>query len=146
MSQAPQAPASASAYGRVAACEKPRQFQPYWREFLTRLPTQVRKPLNDALNARLSLPRRRAALYHARRHFQPYKSGMATYAQSVEAMMEQRGMEYVDPSDPMQADAFLKRLTPSGLRALGKRQRAGVAIAFAEMTIEWLDMELAHGD
>jgi hypothetical protein len=71
---------------------------------------------------------------------------MAIYAESVDVTMERRGMEYVDPTDPVQADAFVERLTPAGLKALTKRQRAGAAIAYAEMTFEWLDWELAHVD
>jgi hypothetical protein len=102
--------------------------------------------LRDALNARLSLPRRRAGLYHARRHLAPFKQSMATYSESVDAMMDRRGMEDVDPTDPTQATDFVERLTPAGLNALSKRKRSEAAIAYADMTVEWLDWELADVD
>jgi hypothetical protein len=60
--------------------------------------------------------------------------------------MDRRGMECVDPADPTQAADFVERLTPAGINALSKRKRAEAAIAYADMTLEWLDWELADVD
>lgn len=140
------APPSGSGGGRPVACEKPRQFQPYWWDFLAALPTQVRRPIRDALNAKISTARRRAALHHASVALEEHRPRAATYSDSVDAMLERRGMEYVDPADPAQAADFVERITESGTNALSKRKRAEAAIAYADMTIAWLDWELGRGD
>lgn len=146
MSQAPMPPGSGGDGERPGGCEKPRQFQPYWWDFLAALPTQVRHPLRDALNTKLSLQRRRAGLHHASCALDQHRKNAATYSDSVDAMMDRRGMEYVDPADPAQATAYVERLTTSGLRALSKRKRTEAAIAYADMAIEWVEWGLAHGD
>ena len=61
-------------------------------------------------------------------------------------MLDRRGIEYVDATDPEQAAAFVEAITPAGIKALDKRQRAAAAIAYARITLEWLERELGHGD
>jgi hypothetical protein len=145
VSEAPSPPGSVDVHGRGAGCEKPRQFQPYWWDFLDVLPTQFLHPLRDALNPKLPAPRRRAGLHHARRVLELCSQVAAEYSDRVEKMMDNCGLEYVDPTDPAQAAAFVERLTPKGLKALGERQRAEAAIAYSGMAIEWAEWELAHG-
>lgn len=146
MSEAPMGPVPCEKCGRPAPCEKPRQFQDHWWGFLDNLPSQVRHPLRDALNPKLSAGRRRAGLHHANCALQEYRVNAATYSDSVSEMLIARGMENVDPVDAKKAAAFLDRITDSGLKAIEKRKRAEAAIAFADMTIAWLNWQLGHGN
>lgn len=153
MTQAPTPPGSTRSGERPGVqkfTRHIRQPKPHWWDFLRALPTQARSPLRDALNPRLTLPRRRAARHHARRELDRFVAQAREYSDSVDAMLDRRGMEYVDPSDPVQAAAFVDAITPSGINALNKRQRVAAAIAYARMALEWLDVELGeeqrHGD
>lgn len=147
MSQAPPDRGSGGADGRLPVYENQRQkFQSYWWDFMQGLPTQVRRPLRDALKPNLSLARRRAARHHARRELAAFVASARAYADSVDDMLNRRGIEYVDPTDPVQAAAFVNAITPAGIKALDKRHRVAAAIAYARMTLEWLDRELGHGD
>ena len=145
MTQAPTPPGSGCRCGRAVPSEKPRQFQARWKEAMAPLPGQVLSPLAVALNSKLSA-RRRRALDAAIRALHDYRASLREWFESIDAMMDRRGMEYVDPHDPAQADAFVERLGDSGRRALEKRRRIEAAMAYAEMTIDWIRWELAHGD
>jgi hypothetical protein len=146
MIEAPMPPVLCSKGGRPALCEKPRQFQPHWLEMMRPLYSQVRRPLRDALNHRLPLHRRKIRLNHARQELRIYAGNMQPWMNDVYAMMDRRGRAFVDQDNPLQAEAFLARLSKSGRDALAKCQRVRAAIAYAEMTIEWLEWELAHGN
>jgi hypothetical protein len=144
--EAPSPPVAEHDDERLGVCKKPRQFQPYWLEFMEPLPSQIRRPLRDALNPKLSAKRRAARLVQARRTLHIYAGDLGEWFESVDQMMDKRGVEYVDPSNAAQADAFVARLGDSGRRALDKRQRIRTAIAYARMTIDWVEWELTHGD
>ena len=139
-------PVLRSTGGRPGLYEKPRQFQPHWAEMMQPLPSQVLRPLRDARDTRRSTSYRRLRLIHARQELRAYVASMQPWMADVYAMMDRRGRPFVDQENPLQAEAFLARLSKSGRDALAKCQRVRAAIAYAEMTIEWLDWELAHGD
>jgi hypothetical protein len=109
------------------------------------LPSQVLSPLRDALSIHRTQEFRLRALGHARYELALLKSNAGIYSESVDTRFHGLGMEQVDATCPEQADAFLDRIGESGLKALNKRQRVAAAIAYAEMTIEWLDWELSDG-
>ena len=109
------------------------------------LPSQVLRPLRVALSPSRSRECRLRALDEAVRALAVIKAHATIYSGSVEHRFDGLGMEYVDPSNPEQAAAFLDRIGTPGLRALDKRQRVAVAIAYAELTIEWLNAELSDG-
>lgn len=146
MSQAPTPPVSQGGGGWLVACEKPRQFQHRWWDVLVALPTQVKRPLRDALNGRLSNARRRAGIHHASRALGEYRRNAATYSESVAEMLGRRGIDNVDVADPEQSAAFVARIMASGLNALGKCKRAEAAIAYADMAIAWAELELGRGN
>jgi hypothetical protein len=109
------------------------------------LPSQVLRPMRAALSIHRTHEFRLRALDEATRELAVVKPRAGIYSESVEIRFQDLGMEYVDPSNPEQASAFLDRIGPSGIKALSKRQRVAAAIAYAEMTIEWLNWELSHG-
>lgn len=146
MTEAPSCPVLNSVDERLGACEKPRQYQPHWAEMMQPLPSQVLRPLRDARDARLAIHRRRTHLDTARQELRIYAENMKPWMDDVYAMMDRRGRAFVDPNNPLQAAAFLARLSKSGRDALDKCQRVRAAIAYGEMTIEWLEWELTHGD
>ena len=139
-------PAGGGGGGRPVVCKKPRQFQPHWWDFMAPLPSQVRRPLRDAL----SLHRRRTARLRsidaAREALRSFKADATVTGDSVDARMQAIGMEYADPSDRAEAAAFLDRLGQSGRKALAKRDRVAAAIFYAESTIAWLEWELTHDE
>ena len=146
MTEAPMTPVLSSVDGRPGACEKPRQYHPRWGEMMQPLPSQVLRPLRDARDARLSIHRRIVRLDHARHELRIYAGNMQPWMDEVYAMMDRRGRASVDPTNPLQAEAFLARLSKSGRDALDKCQRVRAAIAYGEMTVEWLHWKLTHGD
>ena len=109
------------------------------------LPSQVLRPLHDALSIHRTHEFRLRALGQARDELGMLKSKAGVYSESVDARFQALGMEQVDSTCPEQADAFLERIGASGLKALNKRQRVAAAIAVGEMTLEWLDWELSNG-
>lgn len=149
MTEAPTPPGSADSGEGPVVQKFPRHIRkpkPHWNEFLAALPPHARRPLLDALNERLALPRRRAARHHARREVEAFSVHARQYSTDVDEMMVRRGMEYVDPTDPAQAAAFVDAISPSGIKALTKRQKHAAAVAYGRMALEWLDVELGHGD
>ncbi|MBJ6978057.1 hypothetical protein [Luteimonas sp. MC1895] len=110
------------------------------------LPSQVLRPLRDAL----SLHRRRTARLRsidaAREALRSFKADAEVTGDSVDARMQAIGMEYADPSDRAEAAAFLDRLGESGRKALAKRGRVAAAIFYAESTIAWLEWELTRDE
>jgi hypothetical protein len=110
------------------------------------LPSQVLHPLRDALDGRLTLAHRRCRRNHARDNLDRYIRDLQAWMKSVDDMMQRHGEPFVDKLDAAQAEAFHASLTDSERKALAKCQRVRAAIAYAEMTIEWLDWELAHGN
>lgn len=132
--------------GGQGASENPRKFQAHWREFLAPLPSQVLRPLREALSIHRRRPARLRALDSARHALRDYKADANVTADSVEAMMHNRGVEQVDPSDPDEAAAFLDRMGQSGRKALAKSDCVAAAIAYAEMTLDWLEWELNRGE
>jgi hypothetical protein len=131
---------------RLGVREKPRQIQDYWWEFMDALPSQVLRPLRDAFDGRLTLAHRRCRRNLARLQLHAYKRDLREWMHSVDAMMLRHGEPSVDKLDPEQAQAFALSLTDSERRALAKCQRVRAAIAYAEMTLEWLDWSLSRGD
>lgn len=146
MTEAPMTPGLSSNGGRQVLCEKPRQFQERWLEAMEALPSQVLRPLREALKIHRSREYRLRSLDAARCELGIIKPNSRIYSDSVDAKIQELNVENVDPSSHLQADAFLARLGNSGRKALEKRQRVASAIAYAEMTIEWLEWELSHGD
>ncbi|RYD60858.1 MAG: hypothetical protein EOP58_15680, partial [Sphingomonadales bacterium] len=123
MTEAPSCPVLSSVGGRQAVYEKshqPREFKPHWLEMMQPLPSQVLRPLRDARDARLSIHRRRIRLDHARHELRIYAGNMKPWMDDVYAMMDRRGRAFVDPNNPLQAAAFLARLSKSGRDALDK--------------------------
>ncbi|MCJ0825955.1 hypothetical protein MQC88_08300 [Luteimonas sp. 50] len=139
-------PVLCSKGGRPVLSQKPRQPQAHWAEMMQPLPGQVLRPLRDARDTRRSVPGRRTRLNHARQELRIFAANMQPWMADVYAMMDRRGRASVDQDNPLQAEAFLARLSKSGRDALAKCQRVRAAIAYAEMTIEWLEWELAHGN
>ena len=146
MAQGGTPPAGGGGGERPVAFEKPQQFQPYWWDFMAPLPSQVLRPLRDAL----SLHRRRTARLRsidaAREALRSFKEDAAVTADSVDARMQAIGVEHADPSDLAEAAQFLDRLGQSGRKALAKRDRVAAAIFYAESTIAWLEWELTHDE
>ena len=139
-------PGSGDGDGRLGARKNPRRFEERWMEAMRDgLPSQVLRPLRVAISLSRSRQSRLRALDEAVRALAAIKAQATIYSGSVERRFDGLGIEYVDPSNPEQAAAFLDRIGTSGLRALDKRQRVAAAIAYAEMTIEWLDWELSNG-
>ncbi len=114
-------------------------------EHMAPLPSQILLPLRAALSIHRRRPARLRSIDAARCALHDYKANANVTAESVDTMMHARGMEQVDPSNPLQAGAFLARMSDSGRKALAKCDRVQGAIAYAEMTIQWLDWELSHG-
>ncbi|TYT27256.1 hypothetical protein FZO89_13885 [Luteimonas viscosa] len=110
------------------------------------LPSQILSPLREALKIYRTRVARLRNLDAARYALRTFKENADVYGESVESMMLARGMEHVDPANPLQAAAFLARMGDSGRKALAKCDRVATAIAYAEMTLEWLDSELSHGE
>lgn len=146
MTEAPMPPVLCPKCGRPVPCEKPRQVQPHWWEMMGALPSQVLSPLHDALDGRLTLAHRRCRRNHARDHLDRYIRDLQAWMKSVDDMMQRHGEPFVDKLDAAQAEAFHASLTDSERKALAKCQRVRAAIAYAEMTIQWLEWELAHGN
>lgn len=94
----------------------------------------------------MSLAHRRCRRNHARERLVTYRRDMREWMQSVDAMLVRHGAQSVDVLDYEEADKFAARLTGSERRALEKCQLVRTAIAYAEMALEWLDVELSHGD
>ena len=145
MTEAPPPPVSGRGGGGSPVYEKPRQFQERWFEAMDSLPSQVLRPLREALKIHRSRERRLQFLDAARYILGIRKSNFRITSESVDERLDALGVEQVDPSNPLQAAAFVERLGDSSLKALDKRQRVRAAIAYAEMTIEWLEWELSHG-
>lgn len=110
------------------------------------LPSQVLRPLREALKIHRSDEHRLRHLDAARYELGVLKSNAGIYSDSVDAKLQELSVEQVDPSNPLQAAAFVARMGDSGRNALSKRQRKESAIAYAEMTVEWLQWELARGN
>lgn len=110
------------------------------------LPGQVLRPLRDAFDGRLTLAHRRSRRNHAREHLDAYARDLQSWMHSVDAMMLRHGEPCVDKFDSEQAEAFAQSLTDAERCALAKCQRVRAAIAYAEMTLEWLGWRLARGD
>lgn len=127
---------------RLGAGGIPREIKPHWLEAMQGLPRQVMRPLRDACDCRRTLPHRRARLDEAVYELGHYERSLRVWSNSVDEMMRARGVENVDHLNPLQAQAFLARLTDSGQRALKKRIRVGSAIAYARMAIERIQWEL----
>lgn len=145
MSEAPMTPGSTASGEGSGACKKPRQFQAYWWEFMAPLPSQILRPVREALSIHRKRPARLRSIDAARYALRDYKASAEVTADSVEAMMRARGMEHADPNDPDEAAAFLDRIGDSGRKALAKTDRVGIAIFYAELTLDWLDSELSRG-
>ena len=142
--EAPSPPLSGSADERQAARKNERQFPERWAEAMEgQLPSQVLIPLRRARDRRLSRATRRAALADARHALSVREADHLQWSGSVDDRMDRSGVEYVDPSDPVQAAAFLARIDR---KALTKRQRIDVAIEVAKLAIAWIERELADGD
>lgn len=146
MTEAPSPPGLSSKGGRQVLREKPPQFRSHWLEMMEPLPGQVLSPLRAARDSRRSVFSRRTRLNHARQELHIYIGNMQPWMDDVYAMMERRGVSFVDANNPLEAEAFLARLSKSGRDALAKCQRVRAAIAYAQMTVEWLGWELAHDD
>ncbi|GAB2621325.1 hypothetical protein [Novilysobacter erysipheiresistens] len=141
--EAPMTPAPDAGGGRLGRCEKPSQFPRRWAEAMEgHLPSQVLRPLRDARDRRLSKTNRLAALDSARFALSVRERNWRATDNSLDEMQEKRGVEYVDPSDPAQAAAFVERID---LKALSKSRRIEVAIEVAKLEIERLDKELYRG-
>lgn len=139
-------PCSGSGPGGAGGCEKPpRKIELHWWGMMDALPSQVLRPLRDALKRRFTLAHRRCHRNHARDHLDHYAAGLGEWMESVDAMMRRHGAERVDIRDQEKADAFHSGLTDSERKALAKCQRVRAAIAYARMALEWLDWELSHG-
>ena len=139
-------PGSRDGDGRLGARKNPRRFEERWMEAMRDgLPSQVLRPLRVALSLSRSRESRLRALDEAVRALAAITAQATIYSDSVEHRFDGLGMEYVDPSNPEQAAEFLDRIGTSGLRALDKRQRVAAAIAYSELTIEWLNWELSSG-
>lgn len=138
-------PVDGSPSGRPGVCEKPRQFQERWMEHMAPLPSQVLIPLREALKIHRKRAARLRSLDAARYALRVFKVNTGVYRESVDAKLDRLGVEQVDPLNPLEADAFLARLGDSGRKALDKCDRVQGAIAYAEMTIQWLVWELSHG-
>lgn len=138
-------PGSGDGDGRLGVFEKARQFQPHWWGMMVALPSQVLRPLRDAMDRRRTRAARRALRDEAAANLRAYARDLTEWMESVDAMMQRHGEPFVDKLDPAQADAFHASLTDSEKRALAKCQRVRAAIAYAGMTLEWLDAELSDG-
>jgi len=132
--------------GGLGASKNPRHPQDHWWDFMASLPSQVLRPLRDAFDGRLTLAHRRSRRNHARHQLDAYARDLKAWMQSVDAMMRRHGEPNVDKLDPEQADAFAKSLTDAERKALAKCQKVRAAIAYAELTLEWLNWTLARGD
>lgn len=138
-------PGAEGAGGGLGVQKIPRQFQPHWWEMMDALPSQVLRPLRDAVNGKFSVPHRRRCTNQARNQLDHYSRDLHEWMQSVEAMMQRHGEPHVDKLDAAQAEAFHSSLTESEHKALTKCQRVRAAIAYGHMTFEWLDSELSRG-
>lgn len=138
-------PVVGSPAGGPGASKNPRQFQAYWWDFMTPLPSQILRPLREALSLHRRRPARLRSIDAARCALHDFKADAKVTGESVDARMQAVGMEYADPGDPADAAAFLDRLGESGRKALAKRDRVAAAIAYAELTIAWLEWELTRG-
>lgn len=138
-------PGAGDGDGGSGSSKIPRQIQPHWWDMMDALPSQVLRPLRDALDGRLSLAHRRCRRNHARDRLQDYVRDLSEWMDSVDAMMQRHGEPFVDKLDAAQAEAFHASLTDSERKALAKCQRVRAAIAYAEMALERLDWELSNG-
>ena len=145
MTEAPTPPVPGRGIGGPPACEKPRRFQERWFEAMDSLPSQVLRPLREALKIHRRRERRLQFLDSVRNELGILKSNARIYSDSVDAKLDALGVEQVDPTNPAKAAGFVERLGDSSLKALDKRQRISAAIAYGEMTIEWLEWELSNG-
>lgn len=141
--EAPMPPVPGMARGGRAVQKNPRQFDERWLEAMRPLPSQIRVPLHDALRIHSPLYLRLRALDEARYQLRLYRGNARIYADSVDAKLEDLGAECIDLGNPLQVEAFAARIGVTR-KALEKRSAQGAAIAYAEMTIEWLEQELGH--
>lgn len=142
--EAPITPLTQDAAGGQVACKKPGQkFPRRWAEAMDgRLPSQVLRPLRDARSHRLSTANRVAALDAARDALRVREAHHEQWSDSVDQRMDDRGMEYVDHNNALQAAAFLARIGITTRAALAKRQETAVAIEVAKLEIQRLEQEL----
>ena len=145
IAEAPSPPVTEGDGEGPPVCEKPRQVQPHWWEMMDALPSQVLRPLRDAVDGKFSFPHRRRCTNQARNQLDHYSRDLQEWMQSVEAMMQRHGEPHVDKLDAEQAENFHASLTESERKALTKCQRVRAAIAYGHLTLEWLDSELSRG-
>lgn len=142
MTEGPHAPGYGRVDGRPGVQKIPRQIQEHWWQSMTPLPSQVLRPLRDATKRNLSKAHRRCRRNHAKERLSQYRRDMQEWMNSVDAMMQRHGAQLVDIADVEQAEAFHSRLTDRERKALAKCQAVRAAIAYAEMSLEWLDWDL----
>lgn len=141
--EAPMPPVRGMTRGGRAVQKNPRQFDERWLEAMRPLPSQIRVPLHDALRIHSPLYLRLRALDEARYQLRLYSGNARIYADSVDAKLEELGSERIDLGNPLQVEAFAARIGVTR-KAIEKRGAQGAAIAYAKMTIEWLEQELGH--
>lgn len=142
MTEGPHAPGYGRGGGGPDVQKIPRQIREHWWQSMTPLPSQVLRPLREATMQSRTTAHRRCRRNHARLNLSAYQRDMQEWMDSVDAMMQRHGAQLVDIADVEQADAFHSRLTNSERKALAKCQAVRAAIAYAEMSLEWLDWEL----
>jgi hypothetical protein len=138
-------PLDSGASGRPGALEKPQHFQDYWWKFMAPLPSQVLSPLRRALSIHRRRPARLRNIDAARHALREFKAKAQVTAESVDDRCRELGMEVPDLTDAAKVATFFDRFGDAGLKGLAKRDRVAMAIAYAEMTLEWLDSELSRG-
>lgn len=143
--EAPRAPGSGAESEGPGVQKIPRQIAEHWWELMAPLPGQVLRPLRDATKRNLSKAHRRCRRNHARQRLSEYRRDMRAWMQSVDDMMTRHGAHLVDLADGEQTAKFHATLTDSERKALAKCQVVRAAIAYGEMSLEWLDWELSNG-
>lgn len=142
MTEAPSHPGFRTGGERPGVQKIPRQIQERWWQHMDALPSQVLRPLRDATKRSMTLAHRRCRRNHARERLTEFKRDMSAWMESVDAMLRRHGVECVDITNPERTAEFHARLNDSERRALAKYQRVRGAIAYAEMSLEWLDWDL----
>src|SRR5690349_21790345 len=108
-------PQRAELGGRVELQNIPSQIPARWLEAMEPLPSEVLRPLRDARDNRMKLPRRSAALAEARNQLSIREAHHRQWSASVDERMDRCGMEYVDKLDQLQVAAFLARIDRKAL-------------------------------